>query len=150
VDGDEVRFSFLGRFRPAPRLRVLVAELAHDATIHFLWDSRSGRFAMLALGYDSVWISESGSTLLVLPGLPDDQRPGYDLAAFTRLDGAPLALRCNLDRDTIQLDSLFAVRTGAAAPVPLSPDHLIQDPRLVCPVDTTLLRRELPDFLRKP
>jgi len=150
VDGDEVRFSFLGRFRPAPRLRVLVAELAHDATIHVLWDSRSGRFAMLALDYDSVWISESGRTLLVLPGLPDDQRAGYALAALTRMDGAPLALRCNLDRDAVRLDSMIAVRTANGAFAPRQPDHLLQDSLLVCPVDTTLLRRELPSFLRRP
>lgn len=150
ADGDEVRFSFLGRFRPAPRLRLLVAELAHDATIHFLWDGRSGRFAMLALGYDSAWISESGASLVVLPGLPDDRRAGYDLVAFTRLDGTPLALRCHLAREAITLDSSLSVRLRDGAFADLSPDHLLQDPRVVCPVDTGLLRRTLPDFLRRP
>ena len=142
-EGDLTWFKFQGRFSPMPDLRVILAELGHDAPIHLLWDPRTGRFATIALNYDPTWISRSGRTLLIVPDSSD--RNGA-VQLLTNLDDHPIGWRCGIAKESIVVDSLIYLHHGTPGRTAISPEMLSRHSLVDCREDTDLWGRAVPDY----
>lgn len=143
-EGDMLQFVVLGRFSVNPRLRVLEIRLGHDAPFQLLWDPRTGRFAIFSLNYDSVWVSTSRKTILLVPMDKDDFHPD-PVRFLTEIDGTPAGWRCGIRPDSLRIDSAVLVHSRDS--IYVHPDSLAHFPALRCQPDTTLWARKVPDWL---
>lgn len=142
ADGDMMQFVVLGRFSVSPRLRVLEIRLGHDAPFLLLWDPRTGRFANFSFNYDSVWVSTSGRTMLLV---------SVDKGAvhlLTEIDGTPSGWSCRIPSDSLRIDGAVLVRSSDSTIV--HPDSLARFPGMRCQPDTTLWAKKLPDWAYQP